>query len=112
MKNADFSPPNEIKSLIEAFKKSIIKVIQDKFASLIIFGSYSRGDFTFGSDIDLLVLLNSDLSVAEDNKISDITTDLSLKFDVVISCFKIKQEEFIEYQTPFLMNIRNEGLRV
>ena len=112
MKNDDFSPPNEIKHLIKEFKKSIIKVIHDKFASLIIFWSYSRGDFSFGSDIDLLVLLNSDLTVTEDKEISDIASDLSLRFDVVISCFRIKHKEFIEYQTPFLMNIRNEGLRV
>jgi hypothetical protein len=41
-----------------------------------------------------------------------ITAGLSLEHDVVISTAFTSSEDFMNLQTPFLMNVRREGVQV
>jgi len=43
------------KVLVEAF----LRVFGDRLVSLVLYGSYARGDFREDSDIDLIVVLSS-----------------------------------------------------
>jgi len=51
----------DLKELVEALEKalvdSFIKVFGDELVSLVLFGSYARGDYEKDSDVDLLVVL-------------------------------------------------------
>ena len=42
--------------LIHSLKKSFIERCGDNFVSLVVFGSFARGDFGLNSDIDLLLI--------------------------------------------------------
>ncbi len=51
-------PPKDLVEALErALVESFVKVFGDELVSLVLFGSYARGDFEGDSDVDLLVVL-------------------------------------------------------
>lgn len=86
---------------------------------LTLFGSQARGDEEPGSDIDVLVVLRSqsvsgaELPVnpgEEIKRTGKIVADLSLEYDVVISCLFMDETDYQTRNSPLLRNIRKEGV--
>ncbi len=102
----------EVQKITEEFKNSLKKILGKKFYALILFGSYARKEAEAGSDIDLLVLTTSELSEKERREISRLASALSLKYDTVISCVFYLVEQYETWETPFLSNVKREGLRL
>lgn len=50
---------------------------------IILYGSKARGDFEDESDIDLLFLVNSQVTSKLEEEIFDLSYDFELKYDVV-----------------------------
>lgn len=101
-----------VKEILEKLKAEIIKILKDKFVDMILFGSYSRGDFSEYSDVDILVLVKDKLNRDEDEKLDDVIAKYSLNHDIVISCIVYPQKIFKEYNTPFILNVREEGIKI
>ncbi len=57
---------DKTKQLLLKIKSSVEQ--SDPGASIILFGSYARGDNTANSDLDLLILLNKDKVSSSDEK--------------------------------------------
>jgi len=87
----------------------------DRDASVILYGSQARGQATAGSDLDLLVLLSSEISSELNNQIHDSLYEVALEKDIVI-CSIIKSrsswEQPISRATPLYQSIRSEGILV
>jgi len=98
--------------ILKNVKTEVKKILGDKFVDLILFGSYSRGDFTEYSDVDVLILVKNELIRKEKEKIDDLTAKHSLKHDILISCIVYPLKIFEEYNTPFLLSVKEEGIRV
>ncbi|MFQ6088030.1 MAG: nucleotidyltransferase domain-containing protein [Candidatus Methanofastidiosia archaeon] len=103
---------DEVERILWEFKKKISEILKDKFIELILFGSYARGDYEFGSDIDVLLVLKEKFSKKEKERVSKLSADLSLEHDTVITCFEYLEEGFKNWETPFLSNVRREGVRI
>jgi uncharacterized protein len=91
------------------------KLLGDKLKKLILFGSYSRGDYNNESDIDLIALVdetNPEEKFAE--QIVDIMVDLSLKNDSILSIFMENDKNYEEEKSviPLLKNIEKEGMEI
>lgn len=102
----------EFKKMIKEFKEELKEVLGEKFMDLILFGSYARGDFSTDSDIDLLLIVKERLSSEEKERVSSICATFSLKYDIVISCFDYPYDVFNRYNTPFLLNVKDEGVKI
>lgn len=102
----------DIDSILEDLKEEIKAAIGDKFVELILFGSYSRGDFTEYSDIDLLILVDPPLAREEMRKVDDLIASYSLKYDVVISGLVYPAEIYRKFNTPFLLNVKEQGIAI
>ena len=83
-----------------------------KLAGLILFGSYARGDYQKGSDLDFLLLLAAPATHNEKQKISQICSSLSLNYDTVIVCIDYLQKEFEKRSSPLVLNVKKEGIRI
>jgi predicted nucleotidyltransferase len=101
-----------MESKLEKLKRDIINVIGNKFKMLILFGSYSRGEESDFSDIDLLLIVRESISPYEKNKINEIIAKFSLENDIVVSCIDYPENIYREYNTPFLLNVKGEGYEI
>ena len=84
-------------------------------AKIILYGSQARGQAKPQSDLDMLILLSSDVSSREKNDIHDSLYEIGLEWDIVISSL-IKSishwEQPISRATPLYQSIQNEGILV
>ncbi len=102
----------EVEELLREFKDSLLKLLGKNFSSMVLFGSYARAEADEESDVDIAILTRRRLTREEKKEVSKIASRLSLKYDLVISCVFYPEEEFRRRQTPFLSNIRKEGIKV
>jgi predicted nucleotidyltransferase len=102
----------DIDTILKRLKKDLKAAMGGKIGDLILFGSYSRGDNTEYSDVDLLILVNSRLTRDETRKVDDLIAGYSLEHDVVISGLVYPIDTYQRFNTPFLLNIKEEGIVV
>ena len=80
--------------------------------SVILYGSQARRQAHPGSDIDVLVVVQDDSNYGDlIRRTSEVVAALSLQHDVVISPPSVG-ERYEQEQTPFLLNVRREGVAV
>ncbi|TAF48619.1 MAG: nucleotidyltransferase domain-containing protein, partial [Oscillatoriales cyanobacterium] len=86
---------------------------QDALESLILYGSQARDDAKNSSDIDLLIILNSLIHPCDEiDETADFIAQVCLDYDVVISWQFISSEQFQHQESPFLFNVKREGILV
>lgn len=105
--------PKKIERVLAETKAQLRALYPDRLKDVILFGSYARGDFSEGSDIDLLLLLDQvpDPDAEHDSYFPAIC-DLSLKYDTVVSVIPMDYETFNSRKTPLILNARKEGKRL
>lgn len=81
---------------------------------IILFGSYAKLDYEKESDIDIIILTNLSNSDIDNfnEKINAISTDLSLKHNVVLSIILKDTKQFYKYVDvlPFYNSIVTQGI--
>ena len=108
--------PVSMKTLLEQYTKILQKIYGKHLKSVILYGSYARGDYNESSDIDIMILvtLSENQIKQSENHIYDDAFDLELKYGKVLSPV-IKNQEFFEYWSdtlPFYRNVKTEGVQV
>ena len=105
--------PPHVQKIIREIERELQKIYATRLKELILFGSYARGDFTEESDIDLLLLLEGLANIATERaRYFPVISQLSLKFDTVISVIPYDIDEFRSTKTPFLLNVAKEGIKL
>jgi predicted nucleotidyltransferase len=102
----------DISNILKSLKGDLKEALGEKLSEVILFGSYSRGDFTQYSDIDLLILIDSELGKEETQIVDDLIASYSLRYDVVISGIVYPAEAYRLFNTPFLQNVKEEGTAI
>ena len=96
--------------ILQLIKTSVMTTEPD--ATLIVYGSYARGDNREDSDLDILVLVNKDtVSRADQKRIKYPLYDIEFDSGIIISplIFPKKEWESIHRITPFYENVQREG---
>lgn len=79
----------------------------------MLYGSFARREETEASDIDVLVVLEGEVSqVDEIWRMGEVGTKLLLEFDELVSIVPTSQQEFFYPNFPVLLTIRQEGFLV
>ena len=100
-----------IKTVIQEYSEGLRKIFGDQLVSVLLYGSFARGEERDDSDIDLLCVLRPPLDYSDAIQRSSIlTAKLSLKYDVVISRVFVTEEELRTRNLPFYMNVRREAV--
>ena len=101
----------KIKSLISQIKEYLIKMYGARIKKVILYGSYVRGEATKDSDIDLLVLVDQSLNPFEvRERLSDLLFDILLDEGELVSVIVVPEHFYKNYNSPFMLNVRKEGL--
>jgi len=103
---------NEKKALQE-LKERLLKRFPD--TKIILYGSKVRGDDEEFSDIDLLILVDSQVNRKLKEEITEITYDIELKYDVVFGTI-VENRAFwnspLSNAMPLHQNIDREGVHL
>jgi len=116
MKRIDAIKDKHFLTLLNEVKKEILKVFGDKLVQLILYGSYARSTQDPESDIDIMILVDESETQLRGyrGQIVDIMTDLSLKYNTVISFSRETYSRYHQYLDvlPFFRNIYQEGVEI
>ncbi len=104
----------KIKKLLHTVEKEMGKIFKDKLKRIILFGSYSRGDYDRESDVDVMVLIDDPAPYSYDDAVLDVEVDLSIDFETVRSIFVENESDYEDAKQykPFLKAIAREGIEI
>lgn len=84
-------------------------------AGIVLYGSYARGQAGAESDVDLLVLLNEEVTATKRRIVRDMLYEIGLTADLVISTIIRSYDVWhspISQATPFYKAVQREGIQV
>ena len=100
-----------IKRLVNKIKEHLIKTYGERIKQVILYGSQVRGETTKDSDVDILVVVDESLIPVEVRKnLSDLLFDILLEEGELVSVIVVPEHFFENYNSPFMLNVKKEGV--
>ena len=92
--------------------QDIVDIYTDQVVAVVLYGSYSRGEQTEESDIDIAVILNDQDEEQKHDRMIDVVLDYELSLAVTISVVQIDYLEYEKWRKvlPFYRNLDKEGI--
>ena len=105
-----------IKNITSHIASTASDLFGSRLVSVILYGSYARGDYDPESDVDIMLLVDMRQEEYRSyrNAITALSSDLSLENDVTVS-IKIKDSNlFSHYKDtiPFYKNVLDDGVPI
>lgn len=105
---------NEIDVILEKTVREFENLFKDSLKSVILYGSYARGDFDDESDIDIVALVDVERAMIGSyfNAIAKFSSQIDLEHGVMLSPTVVPYEEFSNFgdDLPYYANIKREGV--
>lgn len=102
---------DRLQKILLELKGRLSEIYGERLEHLILFGSHARNDADMESDIDVLVVLKGEV---DDSKeiiaTSTIMSELSLKYDKVMSGVWVSSTEYELRRGPLLHAVHREGI--
>ena len=78
---------NEIQEIVHQLCQNLDQIFPNQKKDIILFGSYARGEAEYGSDIDLMILIDTDRNqiMSKNREIGEAAGELLLKYGVLVS---------------------------
>lgn len=103
----------QLQKILVQIKNYLTNLYQDQLEAIILYGSQARKDAQEYSDIDLLIILKSTINPYQEiDKTSHFVSQICLDYDIVISRHFISSSKFRTGNTPFLYNVKKEGIAI
>ncbi len=105
-----------IPKAVQEFKERVMKEVNGKIESIVLYGSVARGTTTKDSDIDIFILTKENVYNKKNSKlhskISDIRTDIDLENGTLTSIVYVPTKTFFKRYTfdPFIKNVIKDGV--
>lgn len=108
--------PITINTLLSEYVEEVSKIYGEHLKSVILYGSYARGDFKTDSDIDIMILVDlTDTEVETYRKqLSWATYDFNEEHDTDIKPIAKSDAHFRKWLGvyPFYTNVQREGVEL
>lgn len=107
---------NELNFILRQMDNIYNSVFGNDIVKILLYGSYARGDFREGSDIDLVAIVLGSRKELQDGlkEIWNLSEELEMEYGIIVSPTVIPYEEFEKYKTdlPYYRNILKEGVDI
>lgn len=92
--------------------EDLLNIYGEEIESIILYGSYVRGDETPDSDVDIALILKNAKDESKHEAMISLVTDYELEQGVVLSVVPIECEQYGMWKRvlPFYRSIEKEGL--
>ncbi|MBM2815867.1 MAG: polymerase subunit beta [Ignavibacteria bacterium] len=87
-----------------------LKALYPEFRGIYLFGSYARGDAREDSDLDVAVIINTDVDSKIKKEIGHIVYEYDLKYDILLDEHIYNYKDIFAPITPLRQNIKTEGI--
>ncbi len=109
-------PRQDVQKIISKLCGTLEQLFPQARPEAILFGSYARGDADVGSDLDVLILVDTPRQVisAKNWQVGSLAADLLLDYGVVVSPI-VENRDYFHANIgllPFYGNIQREGVRI
>ena len=105
-----------LKKITQIMADTYYRVFGEAIEKILLYGSYARKDNTDDSDIDLVAIVHGDRQELQNKlkQIWDISSELELEYEVIISPTIIPYDEYMKYKddVPYYKNIQKEGVNI
>jgi uncharacterized protein len=103
--------PADLAALLGRLDADFAALYGERYGGLILFGSYARGEADEGSDVDLLLLLEGEVSPARElRRAQEVKWPLALEAGYTVSLLPVSVEDYQMSEGPSLWNARREGI--
>ena len=101
-------------SILNIFISELEDMLGSHLEKIVLYGSYARGDYEGGSDIDVMILTNlTDDEIEEYRaRVCDLAYDIEIENDVILSPLikNINKYQNRVEVIPFYANVHREGV--
>jgi len=105
--------PLKIQRLLRELKQGLIRLYGERLKGVYLYGSYARGDFQEGSDLDVLVVLDDfERAPLELEFTDDLMGNLSLEYLITISPMFMREKDWLTADKPLLRNARVDAVAI
>ena len=95
---------------MKELKEGLAQIYGDKLKAVYLYGSYARGDYREGSDVDVMIVLASYQRYGDEIKrTSELNAKLSLDYNLSVSRIFMTDDRWKNDNSPLLRNIRAQG---
>jgi predicted nucleotidyltransferase len=105
---------NELRTIIEHLVQAYRSVYGQDIVQIVLYGSYARGDYDRESDVDIVAIVQGEREILQEQlkKVWDVSCELELEYDTILSPTVIPYKEFEKYreELPYYRNIAQEGV--
>lgn len=105
-----------LREILKRYVDDLCMLYGSRLKSVILYGSYARGNFREDSDIDILILVDmADKEISEKgHSLSDVTFEYNFDNDLTIMPIVKNLDHFNKWLRayPFYYNIKKEGVEL
>ncbi len=96
---------------MKELKEGLAQIYGDKLKAVYLYGSYARGDYRPGSDVDVMILLSEYSKTCWDEieRTGELISNISLDYNAHVSRILMTEDKWKQSDTPLLRNIHRDG---
>lgn len=106
--------PEQIKCILQLYRKKLETISDGHIKKIVLYGSYARGDFKEGSDIDVMILVDMEEFKEYEDEVINLTYDFNLEQDTDIMPIVQSKAHFDYWKGSYMFyhNISKEGVEL
>lgn len=103
--------PEAVAQALTELKARLTGMYGNRLVRVVLYGSFARGDFSEGSDVDVAVFLRGEVAIGKEiDRIGPVASEIGLHYGLALSVLPLPETWWQTRTSPLLLNLRREGM--